>query len=120
MQLGQRSNLRFRFDVLQPLTLERIIGRDPLFRVQCEHFVEKIQRRVGHVRELFSQSSPILFLLQQGAEVRQLYDAWPDGRRGRATQARNDFKLKGLGAALEQRLLCKKFAEDAADTPNVN
>lgn len=117
---GKTFNSRFRFDVLQPLTLERIIGRDSFFRVQREHFVEKIQRRVGHVRKLFSQSPPILFFLQQGAEVWQLYDTRPNGRRGRAAQARNDFELEGLGAALEQRLLCEKFPENAADTPDVN
>lgn len=114
------ENLRFRLNIFEPLTFERIVRRDSLLRIQREHLIKQVQSRVGHVRKFLPESSSILFLRLQRVEVRQLDDVGPHGWRWRPAQSRNDLQLQRLGASLEKSFLGEQLAEDAADAPNVD
>lgn len=114
------SNLRLRFNILKPLTFERIVRRDSLLRIQREHFVEKIQSRVGHVGKFFPESSSVLFFRLQRVEVGQLDDIRPDSWRRRPAEPRYDVELKRLRASLEECLFREQFTKDASDTPDVD
>ena len=89
MQCQNAFHSLIRFDVLEPVALERVGAGDPLVGVQREHLVEQIQRRFGHEKiELLPHLSSVLLLRLQVRETRQVYHLGPVRGARRAAKPR--------------------------------
>jgi hypothetical protein len=106
--------------IKQPGGLERLIGHNPLARIQIEHAIEEIERLRRHIVEFVAQAAPIHFLGLERVVKGQMYDVGPAAGRRSAARPRYQVELIRFGVGLENGLFGEEFAQYAATRPDVD
>ena len=100
----QALNSLIRFDVLQPVALERLSAGYPFVGVKREHFVEQVQRRCGHqMNEILPNLSPVLLLRLQIRETWQVYHLGPVRWARSAAETRDHHQLLEVFIGLDNK-----------------
>jgi hypothetical protein len=94
------SYLLFRIDVLQPGRLQRVLRRYSLLRVQIQHLVQQVERRVRHEHEVFAEAPPVQLLRLESVEEGQLDDRRPNRGGRSAAHPRDHLQLHHFGVRL--------------------